>query len=211
MAEPIIAQAADVKWCNIGRHFVDVSKFASDASRKDGRQSRCKICTHEYYLARRHKLLKPRDALLHGSFQRDAVSGKDLICTACRIKKPLDQFTPNKRLLSGHRQPCHSCHKQRLKEHARRIKGQLKAEVITAYGGRCACCGESMSQFLTIDHINNDGAEHRKSLGQFPFGKTIYKWLKERGFPKDNFQLLCFNCNCAKGLFGRCPHQQSPS
>jgi hypothetical protein len=28
-----------------------------------------------------------------------------------------------------------------------------------------------------------------------------------RGYPKDNFQLLCMNCNFAKGHRGECPHQ----
>ena len=30
---------------------------------------------------------------------------------------------------------------------------------------RCACCNEAMIEFLSVDHINNDGAKHRKNLG----------------------------------------------
>lgn len=83
----------------------------------------------------------------------------------------------------------------------------LKAEVFAAYSGpdgpQCTCCGESTFEFLQVDHVNNDGAEHRRQLG----GQCIYSWLKQHDFPK-GFQLLCCNCNSAKRLTGVCPHQQ---
>jgi hypothetical protein len=81
----------------------------------------------------------------------------------------------------------------------------LKIEVMNAYGGICACCGESEIIFLTIDHINNDGAEKRRN-GE-PMGNTLYAKLKRLGFPKSEYQVLCMNCNFAKGLYGSCPHQ----
>jgi hypothetical protein len=79
----------------------------------------------------------------------------------------------------------------------------LRLEVLNAYGNRCACCGESTPEFLCIDHIHNDGAHHRKQIGSH-----LYQWLKKHNFPKDRFQLLCQNCNFAKGIFGGCPHKR---
>ena len=79
--------------------------------------------------------------------------------------------------------------------------------VLQFYGGtppRCACCGESQYEFLTLDHINNDGAEQRKSTNQWG-GSNAYGWLIKNNFP-DGFQILCWNCNCSKGFYGRCPH-----
>lgn len=81
------------------------------------------------------------------------------------------------------------------------VRDRLRKQVIDAYGGKCACCGESNPAFLSVDHINNDGAEHRRSV------RHLYTWLRQNDFPKDGFQLLCFNCNCAKGIYGICPHQ----
>jgi hypothetical protein len=81
---------------------------------------------------------------------------------------------------------------------------QAKQLVVDAYGGKCECCGESMVEFLTIDHINNDGALHRRKVGK---GRRIYKDLIALGFPKDNYRLLCFNCNIARGFYGYCPHK----
>jgi len=71
---------------------------------------------------------------------------------------------------------------------------------------KCACCGEREWKFLSIDHINNDGAEHRKKIGN-KGGDHIYRWLVRNNFPK-GFQVLCHNCNQAKGHYGICPHQQ---
>lgn len=93
------------------------------------------------------------------------------------------------------------------KEHAR-LEAIWKKEIFQAYGGQCVCCGESNSIFLTIDHVDGKGSEHRKLIGlSSPTGKSFYHWLKKQGYPKDNYQILCFNCNFAKHVLGRCPHQ----
>lgn len=82
----------------------------------------------------------------------------------------------------------------------------LKIKAFEAYGGcRCACCGETELVFLTLDHVNNDGATHRRRLGH----TTPYSHLRRMGYPP-GFQVLCFNCNFAK-QFGPCPHKNSQS
>jgi hypothetical protein len=79
----------------------------------------------------------------------------------------------------------------------------LKAEVFSAYGDKCTCCGETEPRFLTIDHIHGDGKQHRAEVGI----RGVYKSIRDQGFPKDKYQLLCCNCNWAKGIFGICPHE----
>ena len=74
-----------------------------------------------------------------------------------------------------------------------------RLEIILHYGGKCNCCGESNPAFLEFDHINNDGSEHRKTT------KIDTSWIKRNNCP-DYLQLLCANCNKAKGLYGKCPH-----
>ncbi len=82
-----------------------------------------------------------------------------------------------------------------------------KLEVFHAYGGPfCRCCGEAHLECLSIDHINNDGAAHRKELtGDARDGRNLYIWLRQNGFPP-GFQVLCVNCNFARGHFQICPH-----
>ena len=71
----------------------------------------------------------------------------------------------------------------------------------------CACCGETQLEFLTIDHINNDGAEHRRKISGGGKGAHSYAWIVRNNFPP-GFQVLCWNCNCSKGFYGECPHKR---
>lgn len=82
----------------------------------------------------------------------------------------------------------------------------IKDVVFEHYGGwHCACCGEDERAFLTIDHMNNDGAEDRRNgLGA---GSKFYQWLFANDMP-DGFQVLCRNCNWGKHVGGGvCPHK----
>jgi hypothetical protein len=97
-------------------------------------------------------------------------------------------------------------HSERLKVVAKdwRLKNRLTC--LEHYGGtppQCACCAEPTLQFLSIDHVNGGGSQHRKAL--FGGGGNIYAWLIKQNFPA-GFQVLCHNCNLAKGFYGSCPH-----
>lgn len=84
-----------------------------------------------------------------------------------------------------------------------------KRETIDHYGGKCGCCNERRLPFLTIDHPNNDGAAHRKSLKMSgaASGWRIYDWLRSQGYPK-GFRVLCWNCNVGRHINGgKCPHK----
>lgn len=66
-----------------------------------------------------------------------------------------------------------------------------------------ACCGETEPLFLSLDHVNNDGASHRKVIDR----RKLYKWLARNHYPS-GFQVLCMNCNHGKFRNGGvCPHQ----
>jgi hypothetical protein len=72
----------------------------------------------------------------------------------------------------------------------------------------CVCCGEAGFPFLSLDHINGGGAEHRRSL-KTAGGFSFYSHLRKLGYPP-GYQILCFNCNMAKGALGHCPHKDIP-
>lgn len=74
-----------------------------------------------------------------------------------------------------------------------------------AYGGTCRCCSESRNEFLAIDHVNGGGNKHRLEL-EVGGSAGFYTWLKRNGFPPV-FQVLCHNCNMARSIYGRCPHE----
>lgn len=85
----------------------------------------------------------------------------------------------------------------------RKYINNLRDQAFEIYGKECACCGESIREFLTIDHILGGGNEHRKSLGyQSKYLQTI---IKEKD--KSKYQTLCMNCNWGKRFSGICPHK----
>lgn len=92
---------------------------------------------------------------------------------------------------------------------------KLKLEFLAAYGGRCACpgCVETDPVFMCVDHINGGGTqEYRRQQPTGPAGRTtrqIIARLKREGWPRGEFQPLCWNCNHAKHALGSldlCPH-----
>jgi len=151
------------------------------------------------------------------------------VCTKCGVEKRESAFYRN----IGGRRPglvasrCKACelerqadyyqrHRERKSIHFAARYAAMKDAVFAAYGGyRCSCCGETQPLFLTIDHVDEGGADHRRQMskeGQDYRSATGYKtycWLVKHEFPP-GFQVLCANCN--HGRFrngGICPHRRS--
>lgn len=99
--------------------------------------------------------------------------------------------------------------KDRVNAENLKRRNEVRDEVYRAYGGyKCSCCGETERAFLSVDHVNNDGAAHKKAFN-LKTGEQMYRWLKRNNFPA-GFQILCMNCNWGKrNNKGICPHQSS--
>lgn len=96
-------------------------------------------------------------------------------------------------------------HRQAIYARHKNWRDHLRLEMVKSYGGYCVCCGETEHAFLTLDHIQRDGAEHRRRRATAP---GIWSELKQLGWPKDKYQLLCMNCNWAKRMGDLCPHER---
>ena len=147
-------------------------------------------------------------------------SGKVLGDPCGRCSDPLTEATivprRGKRAGAGAHSCCRLCLNARARAFQarfpeRRRAGQrkhremLRQKVFAAYGGKCACCGEARPQFLAIDHVAGGGNKHRRREKIFnPHMMRLF--IVRAGFPSD-FQLLCHNCNGAKGWYGECPHE----
>lgn len=121
-------------------------------------------------------------------------------------KKPFNRKEYMKAYLRGYRKT----HKEQLKKYEeRRDKVQRRADykkflleakitVLTHYGkdGHLQCCWpgciETDVDVLTCDHINDDGAEHRKRVNGLNGGMSLYRLLIREGYPT-GFQTLCWN------------------
>lgn len=125
-------------------------------------------------------------------------------CPACGRELPADEVHWHRSTHSsdGFVGYCVDC----MASRGRDEKLQLKQRVIGHYGGRCVCCGESDLVVLTIDHVADDGAEHRRANRLMP-GWQTYAWIERQGYPQGPFQVLCNNCNAGRAHNkGVCPH-----
>jgi superfamily II DNA/RNA helicase len=81
----------------------------------------------------------------------------------------------------------------------------------------CNCCGEnSHADFLAIDHIRGSKQmDLEPELKKLKYssklkGMNLHRWIIRNNFP-DGFQILCSNCNFAKGMKknnNQCPHEK---
>jgi hypothetical protein len=116
-------------------------------------------------------------------------------CPYCLKSKDEAKFRPS---VGGKpRNVCRAC--QAEYEYIR-----IKTDVLNAYGRKCKCCGADNPLFLGLDHVAGNGNLHRRQTGYIT--AQMYRLARRLGYP-DTFQLLCHNCNLAKGFFRACPHQ----
>lgn len=154
---------------------------------------RCKPCINKIEMSRYHAKKKSAGpvGLLCNRCGAELVFGKNWRSSSWRVSLYL----------------CISCkasgERGNYRKYDKPRRDAIRTEMIAAYGGCCKCCGETESKFLGIDHIYGGGRKEREKLGA---GVHYYRVLRKQGYPKDRFQLLCHNCNQAKGFYGQCPH-----
>lgn len=89
--------------------------------------------------------------------------------------------------------------KEKVREYEKAYQRSRKEMFLDMYGRSCSCCEETISAFLTIEHKNGQKKISRET------GAVAYrKAIKE--YRPDLYEVLCWNCNCAKGHLGYCPH-----
>ena len=94
------------------------------------------------------------------------------------------------------------------RDYQRDLRARYKLDVLSYYttdiNGKPVCgkCGFDDIRALCLDHINNDGQEHREMMsgkkhGRGSSGNAAYRWIKKNNYP-NGFQVLCANCNMIK-------------
>ena len=174
--------------CRVCGRELPADKFYKISPTKNWYRRECKECT-----SNRHKREEEASRQALREYNRDYYR---------RNKERVDKLNAEWKKANPEKR-----HKTALSYYYR-----LQAEAIEAYGGVvCKSCGIDEPFVLTIDHVENNGNQHRKEIGSTG-GHKFYKWLKDNGYP-DGFQVLCMNCNHAKyrnggtipeSLKGRC-------
>jgi hypothetical protein len=116
------------------------------------------------------------------------VSGK-MFCRSCGV-------SANTIPAGGCAEPRHAQKIQRRRTNQRasgavaRLRERLA--LLEKLGGRCAGCGFSDHRALQIDHINSDGAAHRKASKGGRYRRELSAAAGE------SVQVLCANCHAIK-------------
>lgn len=99
-------------------------------------------------------------------------------------------------------------HPRNVAESNARGNARIKKEALARYGknGEHVCCWDRCTiddlDMLTPDHVNNDGAQHRKQRGKGWTGADAYRKLSNLGWPP-GFQTLCWNHQWKKEIARR--------
>lgn len=173
----------DRKRCTYCGEFKPFDQFNRRARSLDGRSARCAACGRLYWEA-----TKDQRRAAHQEW----------------VKANQEHLRAYRRATKKRDDAWRAANRERVRQWANERNRKLRDEVLAAYGGICACCGETERAFLQIDHINGDGAAHRRTLKRV----KLDAWLRQNGYPP-GFQVLCCNCNFGRHLnSGICPHLQ---
>ena len=98
-----------------------------------------------------------------------------------------------------------NAHREDINRQRRELRLFLRLQILEHYGkeGKLLCCWDGCGvvdpDMLTIDHIENDGAEDRRNHNS---GVEFMRKLKKNGFP-DGYQTLCWNHQWKKEMARR--------
>ena len=216
----------DLAYKHCGECRALLNEKAKYAQRVRMAQGKCKLCSNpsapgKRYCNKCRALAKGRAKKKRKIVRLCGVCGEGPIdhryryCDKCRKRRSNGSVSDwrNRMLAAGKCPVC--CKKNDTKATVcsrccarhRAARMVLKRDVMNLYGGKCSCCGETELSFLTLDHINNDGAEKRRS-GEHSTGMTLYRWIRRNGTPAD-LACLCMNCQWSKRIDGVCVHQSA--
>ena len=170
-----------------------LSEYLKNAGQPQGVQTYCRPCHYEYrygkgYAQSWYQRNKERERARARTYAKD-----------------------NREARKAYRVAYNAAHPEHIRALRRKREQAWKIAAFNAYGGPiCACCGEVVLAFLSLDHIDQIPTKEKKKDGA---GSAFYSYLKTRGYPQElNLRVLCFNCNLGRRVNGgTCPHQEKPS
>ncbi|HEX5187377.1 MAG TPA: hypothetical protein VFV86_10860 [Nitrososphaeraceae archaeon] len=119
----------------------------------------------------------------------------NLICNWCNKK-----FSGSRARVKFCSQECQQ--KYHTKNNLKNIQ-DIRNKIFEIYGKTCECCGEDNLEFLTCDHVDGGGNQHRQEKSQ----KKIFEEILE-SYGDGRFRVLCMNCNWATRFGKQCPHKK---
>lgn len=174
----------ETRVCNKCHQELPITNFSH---KKNGYQPTCKSCSNKYCKTHRIENLqqyKDRDKRRYDTYRAEIIENK-------------------KEYYKSHKSLRDKYIRERLEKYPEKRFGSIlrcmREAFIAMYGDKCACCGETEIEFLTFEH--KMGQRGKKRETQYAAYKNA---LNE--YRPDLYEVLCMNCNHAKGKLGYCPH-----
>jgi len=169
----IIFNDTDKVYCNKCESWKTRLQFYKASSTKNGLSSFCKKCDQ-----RKGILLR-----IKNKSRINVQIPKHKICCKCKTNKQSNSYFLDKSKKDGLNSICKECEEKRYID-------ERKAAFIALGGIKCNKCGITSIEFLTIQHINNDGKEHRIISNP----RKLYKDVTLNP-DRSSYEVLCICCN----------------
>lgn len=167
------------KQCSHCKIRQNINDFNKNKNHKDGLHNQCKKCRKQYQIKNKDKIHKK--SIKYYKKNKDSIDKKQAIYNFKNRDRKIEQYLKKKLTVINH-------------------YTQGKNTCMWSDG-----CDINDSDMLSVDHINDDGAEHRRKIGK---NTNIIEWLFKHDFP-EGFQILCHNHNYKKELLRRRKKQSS--
>ena len=183
----------EMKQCSKCKEIKPISEFGRCKTSRGGYYPSCRACRKKYYEA---------------TDQRGKAREKYRQNPEKAREHTRQYYRAHPEKYKEYRAKYFAKYREKFREVAANLRQRYRDDAFNAYGGYiCACCGETIPQFLTIDHMDGTAKEARKTQKS---GWVFYRQLKMQGYPS-GYQVLCYNCNCGRARNnGICPHKSLP-
>jgi hypothetical protein len=118
----------------------------------------------------------------------------------------LARYHSNKETMRRYQNEWRAKNKARINAQNKKANDDLKLEVLSHYSPdgilRCSFCEVTDIDILTLDHVNDDGAQDKHASGKRRGGIMLYQHVRALGFP-EGYQTLCANHNLKKEILRR--------
>jgi hypothetical protein len=182
------------KICVKCKKLKTLNSFYKDKYSRDGKSFQCKKCR---LLARKYSYAKSIGKSIDQIRKPHKIIDGKKECRKCGIWKEIKFFSNN---VSTKDKLSHEC-KVCICKYVTIGYKILKMEFLIAYGGRCICCGESKMDLLTVEHVKFKG--YKLIYEQT---NTLIRKLKDLGWPKEGYEIKCYNCNLSTKYGTPCAH-----
>ncbi len=173
--------------------------FFRNSARANGYDAKCKACrgarAKEYRRVHAAEISKQRQGYYEAN--KESIMASKLAyyrdnASALAVQKSR-YWQDNKVAIKKRTSDWRQRNKDLLALRAKQYRDAIIRSVIAALGGKCAMCGESQAEFLTIDHVNNDGhsERHRGAVG---WKRRILDGTAD----SSRYRVLCHNCNLGR-------------